>query len=233
MPKITKVWPLPADAPRYPEPSVLIYVDDERCTVIRQRVWKGMALAVGSEISCGELQERQALHWKLQYQAAGAWDKEKTRLLAVTRTIEQLDPRVTTIATGFGAHTTALIPYHPAEAGSPDIEVRLRNTGEVVLLVEVTGTEQMRGTSFWVRPDKLDYANAHPERDIWIAFHYAQPTELLMIYKPSPGTSHEIREHTIRYSVERYVELDGDAPGMVSIATFGTYLRAKTDSVAS
>lgn len=224
MPKITNVKDMP-DKER-----VYVYIDGAYCCSIRARTWCGMGLKVGDQITCEELQEREKFHWKKAYGEA-AWEKEKVRLTAVKALIESISPQVSVHVTGFGAGTTGFIGHHPKEAGKPDIEVSLKETGMVLLFIEVTGTERMRGTSYWVRPDKLDYAKHHPSEDVWVVLHFVEPEEKFVFIKPDLTVSYVIVTKEIRGSIEKYVEFnDGDVE-VVKFQDFKDHLLRKLPGV--
>lgn len=227
MPRITNIQPLPQEGSG--DNRLLIWVDGEPCVRVRARTWPAFGLTVGSEASCDELRERDAYHWKFQYQAVGAWDKEQYRVRRVRQAVETIEPRVAAKVVGFGTGDPRLLPFHPVEHGRPDIDVVVAATGEVVLSIEVTGTEQMRGTGLWLRPDKLEWAMRHPAAEVWYAFHYARPTERLLFWRPQEDSRHDIREEMIRYSVERYIEIPEHSQGVITAAAFGVHLRSRVD----
>jgi len=224
MSKITYLKRLPANPPQYPEEKVLVFIDGQSCIPIRARTWQAMNLNVGDSITCAELIEREKYHWKIEYQKAGGWDREKVRIEAVKAYLEKIDPLIEAVVTGFGANTTEFIAAHPDEKGRPDIEVTHRYSRTVLLFVEVSGTEQMRGSSYWIRPDKVAYVMNHPKDDIWIVLHYARPQERLVFFKPVPGVHYPTVQVDIRGSGERMHEIDDGSPGVVPEAIFRKHL---------
>lgn len=233
MPKITKVQPLPAKPPQFPEAKVLVYIDGNKCTPVRERTWRAMGLDVGSEISCDELRERESFHWKRQYRDSGGWEQEKGRLQKVKTFIENLDKRVVANIVGFGADSTEFIAQHPDEPGRPDLEVCLKRDGHVVLLVEVSGTKKMRGAAYWVRPDKLAYADNHAGDDVWVILHYAEPSEKFVIVRPLKGSSRHVMEKPIGGSIERYVEFYEGDPALVPAESFQAHLGTRVDRISA
>ena len=209
---------------------MLVYIDGAKCTPVRERIWPALKLSVGSEITCAELKDREKFHWKLEYQKQAAWEKEQKRLRVVTHYIQRLDPRLQVTTTGFGADTTALILEHPPESGRPDIEVFAPLRADPLMLIEVTGTERMRGTTYWVRPDKLRYAQNHPELDVWVILHYAESEEKLVFIKPRRGVEYRPTEKKIRGSTERYVEFTRQHAEVKSRVQFEGYLTGKIDN---
>lgn len=223
MPKITKIEHK-AEKDRF-----YIFVDGSYCCSIRARTFSGMKLIEGQEITCEKIKELEKHHWKHAYGQA-AWDKEKVRLNRVKQIIENIHPNIKANITGFGANSNNFIPGHPKESGKPDIEVILDSDPlHNLLMVEVTGTEYMRpGTStYWVRPDKLNYIKHHPEEDVWIILHYAQPTEKLVFVKPNCQKEYAPVTHQIRGSSEYYVEFSDQCPEVFSQEYFKKYLLHK------
>lgn len=217
MPKITKIDHKP-EKERY-----WIYVDGAYCTSIRDRTFPALNLNVGDELSCEKIKDMESFHWKNMY-GQKAWEKEKVRLNKVHSLIESIDTRIEAVIVGFGADSTDLIPEHPEESGKPDIEVRLRDTKAVLIFVEVTGTEIMRGGSYWVRPDKLAYTQAHADDDVWIILHFVQPTEKFIFIKPILGKAYAFVEKQINGSTEHYVEFWDQDDEVVSFDIFKNHL---------
>ncbi len=217
MPKITKITYKP-DKDRY-----WIYVDHKFCASVRSRTFPALHLHEGDEISCDRINELEKFHWKNSY-GQKAWEKEKVRLERVKALIEGIDPKIEVVIVGFGATSTEFIAEHPEESGKPDIEVRTRDTHIVLLLVEVTGTETMRGTSYWVRPDKLAYASAHTEEDVWIILHYANPCEKFVFIKPVPGKSYVPSQIHSHDAIELYVEFSDNNEEVVLFDDFKRHI---------
>jgi len=229
MPKITKIVVLPVDLPQYPEARVIVYIDGQKCTTVRERTWHAMNLKVGDSISCDDLKHRERFHWKIEYSkkdqsGMNSWEKEKLRLKKVQNLIESIDPRIEVVNVGFGTDSIDIIWDHPAESGKPDIEVRLRETKSVILIAEVTGTESMRGDTYWVRPDKLAYANSHPDQNVWIILHYAKPSEKFVFIKPPLGREYTQVQKVINQSTEIYVEFTDDDEGVFGFEEFRNHL---------
>ncbi|WP_205884021.1 hypothetical protein [Pseudomonas viridiflava] len=228
MSKITKIYEMPANPPKYPEAKVLVYIDHEKCMPVRARTWSAMGLKVGDSITCDKLKELESHHWKHAY-GQSAWDKEKIRLGKVKELIENLDSRVFVETVGFGADTNEFISGHSAESGKPDLEVKLRQGGKILLLVEVTGTESMRGTTYWVRPDKLKYSENHPMEDVWLVLHFSKPCEKFVFIKPIPKKHYAVSQKEIRGSIEWYVEFSDSDQEIVTVEQFRNHLLMKVN----
>lgn len=206
-----------------------IYVDGAYCCSIRARTFPAIGLQVGQEITCAEIEALEKFHWKNAYGQA-AWDKEKVRLNRIKAVIESFDPRLSVQVTGFGADTNEFIPLHPEEAGKPDLEVGVKGEDRVLALVEVTGTERFRGSNprtYWVRPDKLAYAKNHPEQDVWVVLHYAEPEELIVAIRPDSSVKHSVNAVKIRDAIEYYVMFSDDHPECVGLDVFARHLISK------
>ena len=135
---------------------------------------------MGDEADCENLKEKEKFIWKNLY-GVESWKKEKIRLNYVSKWLKEYIPHIEVKITGFGADSTEIIKEHPEESGEPDLKILLENTNNVVMLLEVTGTEHKRGSDYWVRPDKLDYIQKHHKDDIWIALHYADDKKIIWI----------------------------------------------------
>lgn len=220
MPKITDI--IYKDA----KERYWIYVDNQYCTSIRERTFPALNLNIGQDISCDEIKELENHHWKHAY-GKDAWDKEKVRLNNVKDLIERLDNRVLVEIVGFGADTSDFISGHPDESGKPDLEVKRRDNDQVIFLIEVTGTESMRGTTYWVRPDKLKYVKNHPTEDVWLVLHYLNPIEKFVFIKPNPQRDYKVSRKEIRGSTELYVEFSDSDSEVVSTNEFKNKLMIK------
>lgn len=181
-----------------------IFVDNNYCCSIRARTFKGMTLSEGQEISCDEIKSMESFHFKNVYNEK-SWEKEKVRLDKVKGLIDSFGLGVTVSITGFGANSTEMILEHPNEAGKPDIEIKSNSTSIVVMLIEVTGTEVMRGSDYWVRPDKLKYSQNHPEESVWVILHYSYPREKFVIIQPERDKEYYYTTINIRGTDEHYV----------------------------
>ena len=219
MPRITKITYMDDRDKHW------VFVDGEYCCSVRGRTFPALDLRVGQEISCAEIEEMEKFHWKRAYGKA-SWEAEKVRLDRVKQLIEMIDPRLSVHVTGFGADTDEFIAEHPDEAGAPDLEVR--EGDRVLALVEVTGTKRFRGgtpLTYWVRPDKLEYARNHPEQDVWIILHYAEPTEQIVVIRPDNTKEYMASEEVIGNATEHFVTFTDSDPECVTPATFAAYVR--------
>lgn len=208
-----------------------IYVDGEYCMSVRETVFPNLQVQKGDEVDPEELKNREKYFWKYRYQ--GGWEKEIVRLNRVVELIEGLEPRAEARISGFGAGSTELILEHPPEPGQPDISVLLRDSEIVIICVEVSGTEIMRGDGYWVRPDKLNYARNHPEQDIWIILHYAEPDEKFVFIRPDQTRQHDPEDKIINNVTERYVVFhDGDTE-VKSREIFRDHLELRCDQELS
>ena len=178
---------------------------------VRDRTFPAMGLQVGDQITPDQLRYLDNYHWKLAY--ASQWEAEKYRLDRIAETLEQFVADVEVVRVGFGADTVQFIPEHPDESGAPDLAVRHRPTGRILCMVEVTGTERKRGGGYWVRPDKLTYANRHPDPPTWIVLHYAQPEEHVRCIQPDPDRQYEVQNIPVR-GIERYVVFPDNDPDL-------------------
>ncbi len=186
---------------------VSVFVDGKFCKGIRKRTFKGMNLKVGDSITCNELTEKEDFYWKQSY-AEDAWKKEKVRIDRIKELIESIDSKIKVEIVGFGADSTQIIKEHPEEQGVPDLSVINIEFNDEIMKVEVTGTERLRGTDYWVRPDKIEYSENHPDEVVWTALHYSEPTEKIRFLKHVPGKIYERETKNIRGADEIYCTFD-------------------------
>lgn len=226
MPKITKI----REQNNNPE-RLSIFIDNVYCTGVRKRTFQAMNLKVGDEINCEELKERENYFWKQAYQ--DVWKNEKVRIEKVAKLIEGIAENVLVKIVGFGADTEVLIKDHPEEKGKPDIDVMHKLNPEITLLkVEVTGTERMRGSDYWVRPDKIEYAENHPDEDVWIILHFSEPREIFIFIQPIRGKKYERKIISIRDAGEFYCIFNDGDEEVKTLVQFSEHLKKKLDELS-
>lgn len=113
-----------------------------------------------------------------------AFKKEIVRLEYVEKFLRIIYPGIELERTGFGAGDTQIYYEHPEKPDAPDLAVKKNNT--IIMHIEVSGTTFKRGNDYWVRPDKLIYAQNHRNVPHWIILHYQKPFETLIFIKPDP-----------------------------------------------
>lgn len=223
MPKITKIN-FDENKERY-----YIYIDYSYCTSIRERTFKAMNLSIGELISCEELKEKESFFWKEQYK--DTWKEEKNRLNRVKDLFNYYTPTFNVQIEGFGADSTEIIKEHPDEKGKPDICIYRSQTDLTpILYVEVTGTSFMRGTEYWVRPDKLEYAKNHPDDNVWIILHYLKPKEKFVFIKPDLSKKYTYEKVNIRGADEYFVKFNDDFEEVVSLTEFSRIIKNMENS---
>ncbi len=224
MPKITNIV-FKKDRSKY-----WVYVDGVFCKSIRERTFPGLNLSIGDDVSCEKIKELENHYWKHTYGKL-AWEKEKVRLEKVVSLIKSLDLRIVVDVVGFGAQSNEFISGHPEESGKPDIEVRTKAGQDLVLLVEVSGTEARRANDYWVRPDKMKYAQSHPDQDVWIVLHFQKPKEKFVFIKPDLQKKYKFSNVTIKEAEEHYVKFTDSDSEIVSEQVFAQHLKAKIDNI--
>lgn len=225
MPKITEI--------RYNQPKdrFWIFIDKKYCTSIRARTFKGMNLSVGQEISCDQVKEMESFHFKNQYQ--NSWEQEKVRIDKISQLINSIDSSLNINVTGFGADSNEMIKAHPEEQGKPDVEISMASDSTVIMLVEVTGTQRMRGNDYWIRPDKLTYCQNHPDQNVWIILHYAEPEERFVFVKPIARKQYRHIVVNIKGTDEHYVPFNDYDDEVYSFQQFTEHLNSLTGTKTS
>jgi len=116
-------------------------------------------------------------YWKRIYQ--NKWSDGKRRAELVKGLIEiwgfTVDPF------GFVPTSTEYFTKSPDEKGKPDWQIIV--TDKIKIPLEVTGTKYSRGADdIWIRNDKFEYAENHPELECWVA-HVLENKELIRYVK--------------------------------------------------
>lgn len=223
MPKITKILEKQGEH----KDRVYIYIDGKFCTSIRQRTWIGMRLEIDSIISCDELKTLENNFWKKIY-GKESWEREKIRINRVIEWFNKYIKDVDIVPVGLGAdHNDYLENTHSKEKGAPDLSVRVKGSGIEIILLEVSGTENMRGKEYWVRKDKVDYVKNHPDLDIWIVLHYKLPIERFIWLKIEPSKNYVTKIQNIKGADEFYVLFNDDDSEIFSSLNFHNYIMNK------
>lgn len=226
MPRITKIEDQKSNSER-----VSVFIDNTFCVGIRKRTFQAMKYKVGDEISCEQLKEEENFFWKKAYQKEGAWEKEKVRIERIKQLIEAIDERIEVTIVGFGADSNEIIKEHPDEKGVPDLNIVLKDNPEtVVMKVEVTGTESLRGEGYWVRPDKIEYALNNPQEIVWTALHYSTPQELIRFLKHSHGKELKVETMNIRGAGEQFCVFYDKDEEVHTLEEFTTELKRILDN---
>jgi hypothetical protein len=204
MSKITELKHKPNKDGDVSQDRVWVYVDGKYCCSMRERTSKAMELFEGKEAICSDLIKSEKFFWKNQYK--DSWDKEKVRIEKVSQLIKSFSEQFRLEKTGFGADSNELIEEHPDEPGAPDVSVFNRNN-KLIMYLEVTGTEYMRNPDkpiYWIRPDKIQYCQSHPEKNIWIILHFAKPSQKFVFVKINPLKTYRYEVENIKGADEHY-----------------------------
>lgn len=183
---------------------------------IKMATFQAMRLNVDQVITIDELKEFERFVWKKAYGTV-SWEKEKVRIDKVIELLKKMNNSLSIEVIGFGANTTEFLGYHPSESGSPDLKVINKNQ---IIRVEVTGTENMRGDDYWIRPDKLSYAQQYNKDNIWIVLHYQYPQEKFIYIKPDLQKEYVPEIKNIRGIDEEYVIFNDSSPEVKSFEEF-------------
>ena len=209
---------------------VFVAVDGRFCCSVRSRTFPAMGLEVGTRMTCDQVKFLENYFWKLRY-GTESWEREAYRLERVMAMINWADPRVVVERVGFGAGMLHFIPEHPDESGVPDLAVTAPDVGRLVMRVEVSGTERLRGEGYWVRPDKLLYARHHLDEEVWIALHYREPSERVVCVRPQLERDYEVAEMDIHGAGENYVVFSDDDVEVTNHEGFRDRLRQLVDGI--
>lgn len=208
----------------YQKDRVKVHFDNGKYLSIRERTFKAMDLFINQEISFDELKDKEVFFFKQLY--SKSWGKEKLRINRIKDLINYLNCNTDIITHGFGADSNEYIPEHPEEAGKPDLEIRHRNK-DLCLYVEVSGTEFLNRSEYWIRPDKIEYCKSHKELDIWFALHYQSPKEKFVFIKPNLTKSYSYEVKSLYGADEYYVIFNDFSEEVRTWQQFGEYFKSR------
>lgn len=195
MPKITKI----VDKPE--RERVWIYIDYQYCTSVRERTFVSLGLRVGDEITCEQVKEKENFAFKNAY--ANTWAREAEKIEQFSEYIYKIFPGKVEITTkGLGTGSKEFVGRHANEDEKVDLIIRKVDTTSPNFGIELTGTDQEKLSTYWVRPDKIEHIQQHPSEIIWIVLMYSDK----MIYiRPELNKSYSHVVKNIRGIDEHYV----------------------------
>lgn len=182
---------------------VRYYIDfrDGSTTWVHPAIYQSWDLKEGMDVDIKQLKFENEFKWKTLYNN-GSWEREKVRIKAVKKYIETKRSDISVEIIGFGADSTDAIFTHTKEHGSPDLSVQVQT--DEVAKIEVSGSEKMRGSDYWIRPDKIEYIKNHPVENVWIILHYQDPAKMIFI-KIDKTKKYKVTTINIRGIDEHYV----------------------------
>ena len=158
--------------------------------------------------------------WKKKY--AHTWKNAKRRVLKVIEVLE--DRGIKAKPCGFFATSTEYVKESPEEKGEPDLIIP-----SVENFVEVTGPDKpvSKEADLWIREDKFEYAENHPEKEIWVA-HILESEDNLIRFLRLGGEAKErytLIHPTIRGTPETYRSIPADDPNLYSLKRFCGHIK--------
>ena len=161
--------------------------------------------------------------WKKKYGPL-SWKAGSTKEEKVKDIIEE-ECKCTCELTGLGAGKTDFLEGSAKsqgyEKGESDIRVNDTNIG-----VEVTGPNVDyvgKAAGLWVRPDKIQYAINHPEKDSWVVHVLKKNFYMRAIHFDASfvndyqNQKFEIVRPQIKGSVETYVEIPANSEHVLNV----------------
>lgn len=171
--------------------------------------------------------------WKERYQ--DRWGPASEREAMVARLLEEEVGCRVAAGPGLGAGSAEYLPgaahRHGAERGGADLHVV--GTG---VYVEVTGPLAASvgpEADLWIRPDKIESAIAHPERDNWVvhALHDNQTLRAIHLdaafERAYRNERFDVVTPTIQGTQERYVAVPASSGYVEPIGILVDYLRRR------
>jgi hypothetical protein len=210
---------------------VAVYVDFHFCASVRQSIWEEMDLAEGSEISCSELHKKEALTWKQANKKNTIFNSKQAincTMQWLNQYLPTLDARVIDFRFGYSSNPSSV--SYPSTRNDQNISLLLKGTSTEVITLEVASTEIQRGINYWVRADKIAYAQSQSSRDAWVVLYYRHPHERFVWIHPVSDKKYkaeEIIDNTKNY----FVAFNDRSPEVHSSQEFCQYIQDKIDKM--
>lgn len=159
--------------------------------------------------------------WKKLYK--GKWADGIRRLQKIGELVQSFGYQIE--ENGFLPNSVQYSKESPKEKGEPDLKIT-KNCNTICLL-ETTGTVKMVGTDIWIRPDKFEYAEKHPEIDCWVG-HIEESTNTIRFIKLENKDRFPTVNPTIRGVKETYKAIPISSSAIISSTDFNKYLNQKS-----
>lgn len=208
----------------------IIYVDYRFCAAIRQNVWDEMNLHEGSEISCARLRQKEAMVWRKFRKSSGIYPIKQamTRIVQwFTKYLPHLEARIIDFSFDHSSEKSSL--DYPSARNDQNIGVFLKGTSTEIITLEVAVAEMQRGTNYWVRSDKVTYAQGQSQKDAWVVLYCKHPTERLTWIKP--GNKEYKHEELVGITNIHFVTFDDRSQEVYSSKNFCDYIQKKIDNM--
>lgn len=127
-------------------------------------------------------------------------------------------------AHGFLSLSAEYTPESPSEKGSPDLKI-----SSTEIYVEVTGPDKPLNSEddLWIRWDKFEYAENHPEKEIWIAHILESESNMIRFLKLGRGVKERYSEihPRIKGPMETYRSIPANDANLLSLTQFCEYIK--------
>lgn len=217
-----------------PMDNVIRVMSNQECLMSsRERTFPALELKIGQSVSAADIvaiKENESFVFKRLY--GKDWEKEIERIGKVMALVSSVNDRLVAKEIGFGTGKNEIIKAHQQKekVGAPDLKVGIRGYTQRLMEIEVTGTDRMRGNTFWVRPDKINYMKRNPDRNIWIVLVYKNPSKYVFI-KPDLNKEYVGSPKVLKQGVTEYfVEFSHSAEEVKTFDDFRHNLLAKMEA---
>jgi len=204
---------------------VSVYIDYRFCMSIRENVWQEMGLAENSDISCVELKQKERALWK-QISKAQAIENSKQALLRIQQWFNKYLPNVEVRVIDFRLSDSSSARGYLGR-NDQNISLLHKETTTEIMTLEMASTEISRGINYWVRADKIDYAQ---NLNSWVVLYYKYPIERLIWIKPLPAKKYKPQE-LIANIKPYYVSFNEKSPEVHSEQDFYKYVQNKIEQM--
>jgi hypothetical protein len=212
---------------------VAVYIDFHFCASIKRFVWENMGLTEGSEISYSELHKKEALVWAQSNKKNPIFNSKHAinrTLVWLNRYLPNLDSRIIDFRFGYSNRPSSV--GYPNTRNDQNISLLLKGTSTEVITLEVTSAEIQRGINYWVKADKIAYAQSQSDRDTWVVLYYKHPQEQFIWIHPVNDKKYK-SEELIGNTKNYFVAFNDRSPEVHSSQDFCKYIQNKIEEMIS
>lgn len=192
-----------------------IYLDGHYAARVSASIFPKLNLSLGMDIERDEIERRERQAFSENYQKTSGAEE---RISCIISFIESIDPQISVMLCG-GDLTKRKTDLILSVKGHPETPF---------MFIEISGLNRRHGTSYWLRPSKLNYLHRHPRQDVWAILAYEPDRDLVFLRLDAAERYPEVHV-TIKGAPETYVEFSQDCKAVRTTEYFVKYVKLKLE----
>jgi len=209
---------------------VSVYIDYHFCVAIRQNIWGEMNLHEGSEISRAELRKQEAALWKKYNRLPSRRPIQQTMNRIVqwfSKYLPDLEGKIIDFRLDY--NNDKMVSNYSSTRNDQNINLFLKGTATEVITLEVAVAEIQRGTNYWVKTDKIVFAQSQLQKNAWVVLHCKYPVEKFVWIKPR--NKEYKHEELIGVANSHFITFNDESPEVYSSQRFYDYIQKKIEEI--